>query len=138
MESGIAVLLGRDKFGDAFKLHRRQHLDDAVQHIPTGTVASFLNQRSVDLHLVEPDFAQIDQRGEACAEIVQHDAAPRLAQLLDIAPGGVEIDHHRRFGNFQLQAMEGKAALLDQRDDLACGILCADMGSAQIEREAAV
>ena len=124
---GFPVARSSDEFGDAFELHRGNHLHHPAQHVAPLRMARPLDQRPVDLDLVEANLAQIDQRGETGAEIVQRHPASGLAQHVDIAPGGSEIDQHGGLGDFQLQALGRVILLLDQGDDFARRVAAANM-----------
>ena len=131
----IAIIDRRDILGDAFELHRRDHLDHATQHVAPLLAACPLDQRTVDLDLVEGDFTQIDQRRETGAEIVQCNAASALTQEVDVSPCGIEIDQHGGLGDFELKHRCRKSLALQQVHDLLRRICAADMHGAEIERQ---
>ena len=66
-----------------------------------------VDERPVELELGDCEAAQVGERGETGAEVVDRDAEAELAQLVDDLPAALEVTNDRGLGDLEDQADAG-------------------------------
>ena len=75
----------------------------------SSLLSTELDERAVDLDLVEREGPQVGERRIAGAEIVHGDAHAEVLQLAQRGQRAVQVADQRRFGDFEFQPMRREA-----------------------------
>src|SRR5580704_17852378 len=109
------LLLGLDTF------RRRDHAkaraepgDGADDRDAIVFLAEFVDERAIDLDLVERETAQIAQRRITSAEVVHADFDAEIAHLVQRIENGAVVLQQDRFGYFQFEARRRQTRLAER------------------------
>ncbi|MCY1394155.1 hypothetical protein D9M71_90700 [compost metagenome] len=95
-------------FGDHPQAQVMGHGDDALGDRGVVAVADdFLDEGSVDLHLVDGQALQVVEAGETGAEVVDGQAHPEGLQRLQGGDGALGVVQQHGFGDLQFQQFGG-------------------------------
>src|SRR5436190_6149085 len=111
----VRLLLGLDALGDDVHPERaRQHDHCADDRRVLGIAADFADERPVDLQQVDlRDLAQVPERREANAEVVDRQPDADRAQRAEAQERGVRIGEQRALGHLEAQVGRVDAGLRD-------------------------
>ena len=100
------LVLGFDAFGDNVEAEIGTHPDHRLEDHPGPAIRSLtLNERLVDLDLVERKTAQITQAGISRAEIVERDPDVHRPQLMQGLQRPLILIQQHAFGHLEFQQM---------------------------------
>ncbi len=117
----VELVLGLDAFRRRADAQAVGELDDGPDDGPAiVTVDRFADEDLVDLDLVEGKAAQIVERGEAHAEIVEIDPDADRLKTPELREGRLVAAQQRGFGDLELEPASGEPRALQRRaDDLS-------------------
>ena len=107
--------------------------DRAHDRHAVGALRQILDERAVDLDLVERKAAEIAQAGIAGAEIVHRNADAELAQLMQDREIGLGLRQEQRFGDFKLEPQRRQSGMRQRRDHRLDQIAAAELHRRQID-----
>ena len=106
----LELLLGLDPLGRGLDAEACPEIGDRPDdHRAAAVALDVLDERAVDLDLVERERAQIAERGISGAEIVHRDAHAERAQLMQHGDDRLVVLQQHRLGDLQLQPVRRKS-----------------------------
>ena len=133
----FALLLGLDAFGRRRHAARGGDIDDRLDDAGRALrLADIGDEAAVDLDLVEREALQIAQRGIAGAEIVERNADPDGAQLVQHRERRIVVADQHRLGDLELEPACGQTRGRQRCDDLQRQRAALELHRRDVDREA--
>ena len=105
LDEGVALDLELDAFGDHAELERVSERDDGRDHGARSWIArDGIDERLVDLQVVDREVAQVAHRRIAGSEVVDRQAHAHLTQVVERRAGRTGGRHERALGDLEDQS----------------------------------
>ena len=129
------LLGGLDAFGHHFQVEVVRQVDHRAHQLAVlGTILHAADEALVDLQQGDGQAVEVDEGGEAGAEVVQGETHADLAQGLHGLLHLLAAAHDRRLGEFELEPLGVDAALADQAVEGRQQLAVLELAEGQVHR----
>src|SRR5262245_4834874 len=132
----LHLLIGFDALRDHdFVEARAETGDRSDDRLGIAFLVETLDERPVDLDLLEGKFTKIVERGVASTEVVQRNADSKVLELFDGRQRSIAVFEQQTLGDLKLQPLGGKPRLGQRRYHLQGETAIAELHGGEIYRD---